>query len=76
MPGPAIHISVMRHVAKALADAGYKPEGSARIDSKRTGAGFDALWYLQDGLSPWSGDQYPQFTEVFHEVGLLFRGAR
>jgi hypothetical protein len=38
MPGPAIHISVMRHVARALADAGYKPEGSGRVDPKWTGA--------------------------------------
>ena len=27
MPGPGIHISVMRHVAKAMADAGYQPQG-------------------------------------------------
>jgi hypothetical protein len=32
MPGPAIHISVMRHVAKALAEAGYLPEGSERVN--------------------------------------------
>jgi hypothetical protein len=43
MPGPAIHISVMRHVAKALADAGYKPEGSERVDPKWAGASTTGL---------------------------------
>src|SRR5919204_3160869 len=32
MPGPGIHISVMRHVAKALAEAGYRPAPSDRVD--------------------------------------------
>ena len=43
MPGPAIHISVMRHAAKALAEAGYRPEGSERVDPRWTGANTTGL---------------------------------
>src|SRR5215831_4457890 len=43
MPGPAIHISVMRHVAKALAEAGYRPQGSERVDPRWTGANTTGL---------------------------------
>jgi hypothetical protein len=43
MPGPAIHISVMRHVAKALAEAGYRPEGSERVNPRWTGANTTGL---------------------------------
>jgi hypothetical protein len=43
MPGPAIHISVMRHVAKALAEAAYKPERSERVDPNWTGANTTGL---------------------------------
>jgi hypothetical protein len=38
MPGPGIHISVMRHVAKSLADEGYTPIRSERVDPRWTGA--------------------------------------
>jgi zinc dependent phospholipase C len=37
MPGPGIHISVMRHVAKALAESGYRPTRSERVDPRWTG---------------------------------------
>ena len=38
MPGPMIHISVMRATAQRLADAGYAPQGSDRINPKWVGA--------------------------------------
>ena len=38
MPGPMIHISVMRATAKRLADAGYAPQRSDRIDPQWVGA--------------------------------------
>src|SRR6266536_5074086 len=38
MPGPAIHISVMRHLAKSLSEAEYTPQGSERVDPGWTGA--------------------------------------
>src|SRR5262249_21703614 len=38
MPGPAIHISVMRHVARGLAEKGYTPTRSDRIDPGWKGA--------------------------------------
>jgi hypothetical protein len=38
MPGPAIHISVMRHVAKAMAEAGYEPVRSKRVNPNWAGA--------------------------------------
>jgi len=37
MPGPAIHISVMRHVARAMADGGYTPDRSERVDPNWSG---------------------------------------
>jgi hypothetical protein len=43
MPGPGIHISVMRHVAEALAEAGYRPEGSERVDPRWAGANTTGL---------------------------------
>jgi hypothetical protein len=38
MPGPGIHISVMRHVARGLAESGYTPTRSDRIDPGWKGA--------------------------------------
>lgn len=38
MPGPMIHISVMRGVAKRLAEEGYAPQRSERIDPRWIGA--------------------------------------
>ena len=38
MPGPMIHISVMRATAQRLAEAGYVPQGSDRINPKWVGA--------------------------------------
>jgi hypothetical protein len=37
MPGPAIHISVMRHAAQSMADAGYAPERGERVDPSWAG---------------------------------------
>ena len=38
MPGPGIHISVMRHVARGLAEGGYSPSRSDRVDPRWAGA--------------------------------------
>jgi hypothetical protein len=38
MPGPAIHISVMRHVAEAMANGGYAPQRSERVKPNWAGA--------------------------------------
>ncbi len=51
MPGPLIHISVMRGVAKKLAAEGYTPQRSERIDPKWVGADPKALGKLMQSHS-------------------------
>lgn len=46
MPGPMIHISVMRAVGKQLADNGYAPQRSERIDPEWQGADPKGLGQL------------------------------
>jgi hypothetical protein len=43
MPGTGIHISVMRHVAKALDEHGYAPPGSERVNPRWTGPDLTRL---------------------------------
>jgi hypothetical protein len=49
MPGPAIHISVMRHVARSMAEAGYTPERGERVDPSWTGPDPGELGRLMRG---------------------------
>ena len=46
MPGTGIHISMMRHVAKALAEHGYTPPGSERVNPRWAGPDLTRLGRL------------------------------
>src|SRR5689334_22225469 len=59
MPGPFVHMSVMRHAARELADGAYRPVASQRIDPGWTGPDPAALGRLMQ-----RGTGRPNFAAV------------
>jgi hypothetical protein len=48
MPGTGIHISIMRHVARGLAEAGYNPKGSDRVNPRWSGPNLNRLGRIME----------------------------
>ena len=51
MPGSVIHSGVMQHVAKALAESGYTPSRSERIDPRISKETAEVSSRLTSGLA-------------------------
>ena len=72
MPGTGIHVSVMRHVAKALKEHGYAPSDSERVNPRWTSPGWAGSWPSTTISRRWARTVLRSLKEARWAVPLSF----